>query len=169
MREYDVTDDSGFLGILDPDAYEGFVGEEWALEGLGSHFEQQMKAYRLLLWGTGAEEVWRIGVSGVIGGGSGFREVSGFIYASRGRLCLINYEALTMAAGLKNLKLPQPHQGHLVMEMSPGCYRCRIVQLEDPEADPSPDVPMDFRIELESALAPGACWTAVPWGDARGL
>lgn len=34
----EVSDDSGLLALIDPDAYEGFVGEDWTLDRLTAHF-----------------------------------------------------------------------------------------------------------------------------------
>lgn len=50
-----VTDDSGFLALIDPDEYSGFVAEDWALEDVVTRFHEEMAARHLLIWGTGQE------------------------------------------------------------------------------------------------------------------
>src|SRR5262249_59089659 len=60
---FKITDDSGFLAIIDPDAYKGFVDAAWTEETIQEHFRQQMCERHLLAWGTGMEHLWRIDVS----------------------------------------------------------------------------------------------------------
>jgi hypothetical protein len=43
-RCFEVTDDSGFLALVDPQAYEGFVDEDWELEELIDRFRREMAA-----------------------------------------------------------------------------------------------------------------------------
>ena len=124
-----------------------------------------MAARTLLIWGTGCEEIWRIGVREGRSGIAGFREVTGTIECSRGRLCLTNYESLTMAASYPDVRLPVPHQLDLVMYFPAGPYNCRIVQLWDPELDFDLSEPGsgDWLIELERTEAPASPWAEIPW------
>ena len=73
----EVTDDSGFLAIVDPDAYESFVDEDWELDALVAHFLAQMRANRLLLWGTGREDMWLVDVRSKPASDPGYRELTG--------------------------------------------------------------------------------------------
>ena len=103
---FKVTDDSGFLAIIDPDAYRGFVHADWTWDTIQEHFRREMRDRHLLIWGTGMEHCWSIDVSFQPTRASGFREVVGSIDASRGRLLLTNYESLTMAAQFRDVTLP---------------------------------------------------------------
>ena len=38
-----ITDDSGFIAIIEPEKYISFVDEDWDLEKLAKHFKGQMK------------------------------------------------------------------------------------------------------------------------------
>jgi hypothetical protein len=60
---FKVTDDSGFLAIIDPDTYRGFVHADWTWETIQEHFTQEMGERHLLIWGTGLEHVWTVDVS----------------------------------------------------------------------------------------------------------
>ncbi|HVE78249.1 MAG TPA: hypothetical protein VNA89_05290 [Gemmatimonadaceae bacterium] len=166
---YEVTDDSGFLGLLDPDAYVGFVGADWTLPRLLAHLRTQMRERRLLLWGTGREDTWRVRIEVQAAPPRGFREVSGPIVSSRGRLLLTNWEAVTMAATYADAPLPEPHEQELIVAVPPGAYRCTIVQLLDPEAERGDEHYLerraDFVITLGRDDGQGGGWSEVPWAE----
>src|SRR5262245_12760150 len=58
-----VTEDSRFLGIIDPDTYRGFLHADWTWKTMQAHCRREMRDWHLLIWGTGMEHVWRIEVS----------------------------------------------------------------------------------------------------------
>ena len=60
--DYEITDDSGFLALVDPDAYRGFVTKNWELDDLLARFKAEMSGRRLLIWGTGCENTWSVRV-----------------------------------------------------------------------------------------------------------
>ncbi len=160
----EVSDDSGFLGILDPDGYESFVAADWELEQLTAHFRIQMRRERLLLWGTGCEGLWLVDVRRAPSGITGFREVTGTIESSAGRLALTNYESLTMAAQFEDVTLPQTHEQDQVLEVPRGRYRCRVVQFQDPDQELDEER-VGFVVELTPTNEPHAAWDAFPWSD----
>jgi hypothetical protein len=51
-RVFEVLDHTGFLTLVDPDAYEGFIGEAWTLEQLIQRIREQMSLRRALVWAT---------------------------------------------------------------------------------------------------------------------
>jgi hypothetical protein len=61
-RRFEVTDDSGFLALVDHHAYRGFVDANWTYDGLLAHFRSAMAERSLLLWGTGREDMWTVDV-----------------------------------------------------------------------------------------------------------
>ncbi len=71
-----VTDDSGFLAVVVPASYEGFVDRDWQLDQLFDHFRQQMLQRSLLIWGTGLEGRWRVDVRLRESSVQGYREIS---------------------------------------------------------------------------------------------
>ena len=57
---YSLTDDSGFLALIDNKKYLSFVNEDLTFEDIKQHFIDQMKSYSLLIWATGKENTWNI-------------------------------------------------------------------------------------------------------------
>ncbi len=162
---YQVTDDSGFMGIFDPHAYVSFVSENWTLDELVDHFKSEMYHYRLLLWGTGCEETWRVEVRQEANEVTGFQEFSGPIVATENLLCLTSFDSLTMGAQFEDVSLPQQQEWDLYIPVTPGAYHCRIIQMQDPD-DRSEDQNSegsDFVIELTKVDQP-----AMPWADIPG-
>ena len=124
-----VTDDSGFLALVDPENYSSFVDPDWDfIDDLLPHFLQEMSKFHLLIWSTDMESIWKVRVHVGEVDANGYRETVGYI-ASGGRLLVTNYESLTMAAQFDDVKLPERHQAHLEFSVEPGIYRCRIVQI----------------------------------------
>jgi hypothetical protein len=165
-HRFEVSDDSGFLALVDPDAYEGFVDPEWTLESLLAQFRAAMSQRSLLIWGTGREDFWNVDV--VIDGPEppvGFRRVTGPITTS-GRLHVTNYESLTMAAQFPHVRLPERHARNDVFRVPAGDYACDIVQLNDPADDDAPDghAAPDFVINLRRG-AEAAEWQAPAWRE----
>jgi hypothetical protein len=160
---HEVTDDSGFLAIIDPDAYRGFVQQDWTFEMLERHFMSEMAARHLLIWGTGLEQFWKVQIALQPTKTAGFREVVGTIASTQGRLLLTNYESLTMAAAYSDVSLPQPHEKREVLQLQPGLYDCRIVQLSDPNTDAPFDEPVNFVYEFTPVKKARGAWNEVPW------
>lgn len=167
---YTVIDDSGFLAVLDPDAYETFVAEEWTFERLRAHFRRQMAERRLLIWCTGREAIWTVAIGPLPTGDAGFRAVSGPIVASRGRLLLTSLDSLSMAAQFADVALPESHEADQVLHLPARAYRCAIVQCRDPSPSATA-VPVgggpDFRLALEATGPIGPPpWDDIPWLEA---
>ncbi len=161
-HSFEVTDDSGFLGLFDPDAYVSFVDENWTTERLFGHFRRQMLRETLLLWGTGRERLWRVQVEERWDDPAGFRAVTGPIVASAGRLCLTNYDSLSMGAQFEDVALPEPHDARLLLAVPAGRYSCRVVQLTDPKVKQQ-ELGPDFLVQLQRADIPTPPWEQIPW------
>jgi len=132
---FKISDDSCFLALIDPDAYDGFVGTDWTWDTLQDHFAREAREQHLVVWSTGMEHVWSVDVLFEPVELTGIREVNGSIIASQGRLLLTNYESLTMAAQFADVRLPEAHEQDQILSVSPGTYNCRIIQLPDPGSD----------------------------------
>jgi hypothetical protein len=161
--EFEVSDDSGFLAIIDPDAYRGFVHADWTLQMLQEHLKREVQSRHLLIWGTGLEHMWRIGVSFRPATATGFREVTGSIESSKGRLLLTNYESLTMAAQFPDTSLPQRHEQEQLLQLPPALYNCRIIQLSNPETSRPFKEKLNFLYEITHTTKPTEPWSEVPW------
>ena len=169
-RRLEVTDDSGFLALVDQHAYQGFLSADWTYDTLFAHFRAAMAERSMLLWGTGREDTWTVDV--VVGRPvqlTGFRRETGPIRVSAGQLHLTNYESLTMAAQYPDVRLPEPHERDLVFDVPSGLYDCEIVQLEDPDSDlerpdDEPRTVPDFVILLTAGQRIDA-WQKPAWHD----
>jgi hypothetical protein len=165
----EVTDDSGFLALVVPAAYETFVASDWTLDQVLAHFKTQMGRRTLLIWGTGLEGFWKVDVTLKKTTVKGFREVSGRLRVAGGSLLLTNYESLTMAAQFKDVTLPEKHQEDLLVSLPDGDYTCRIIQMFDPEHEETAgDDNPDFILELQRATANIAAWETIPWFEVDG-
>ena len=163
----EITDDTGFLAIFDPDAYVSFVKEDWSYEELETHFKDQMALRRLLIWATGREDTWRIRVQFEMCEVKGFREIIVPIVSADGRLCLTNYENLSMGAQFADIILPQQTDFDLTLSVVPGAYVCRVIQLLDP-SDRDLETKrgeVDFIIEIQKEQQPIAPLSIIPWDD----
>jgi hypothetical protein len=164
-RVLDVSDDSGFLAVVVPAAYESFVSENWDLDQLLRHFAAQMRRRSLLIWGTGVEGFWRVEVRTRPSEVRGFREISGPIRVTGGGILVTNYESLTMAAQFADEPLPQPNEHDRVVPLADGDHCCRIVQMFNPELLESSATPgePDFVVEFTRPRTLPAEWSDVPW------
>jgi hypothetical protein len=160
----ELTDDSGFLAIVVPAAYQGFLDGNWQFDQLLAHFRAQMSRQSLLIWGTGLEGRWQVDVLLRPSHVRGFREVSGPLQVVGGQVLVTNYESLTMAAQFEDVRLPEEHQQDLLVEIPNGNYSCRVVQMFDPGVAESaaPGTP-DFVLEFSSESGAAAAWSEIPW------
>jgi hypothetical protein len=168
-RVYEVTDDSGFLAVIDPASYRSFVHAHWTLDQVVMRFKEEMSGEHMLIWGTGREDTWRVEVAFRRSSVGGFREFTAPLSASGDQLLLTNFESLTMAAEFEDIKLPEAYQNDLLIPVQPARYLCRVVQWLNPESSPDlSDRNPDFRIELapiKSTAKDGEDVPGIPWTD----
>jgi hypothetical protein len=164
MSMLEVTDDSGFLALVVPAAYETFVASDWTLDQILAHFKTQMARHSLLIWGTGLEGFWKVDVRQTKAKVKGFREVTGPLHVVGESLLLTNYESLTMAAQFKDVTLPERDQQDLVVSLPDGNYTCRIIQMFDPKQEESAgDGQPDFVVEMQKGTLQAMTWENIPW------
>jgi hypothetical protein len=161
-----VTDDSGFLALVDPDAYDGFVGEDWNADELLAHLHEQMTRRHLLIWSTGQEGCWTVNVTLAPASADGAREVHGSIIVSTGRLLLTNYESLSIAAQFADVRLPEEHQRDLVIAIPPGNYDSRVIQHALVDGGCEEGCEPEFTVSLTQTRAMRPVWTDIPWSNA---
>ena len=135
MTTFTITDDSGFLGIVNADEYSGFVSENWELPQLIDHFVDQMNEDNLILWSTGAENLLTVAFVKNASNYKAFREFSKTITVTCRRVFLTNYEDLTVAAQHEDQKIPADHNADLLFELENGRHEFLIRQLFNPEDD----------------------------------
>ena len=132
MRQFKITDDSGFLGIINFDTYDSFIGKNWNFEIMKNRIVREMNAHHLLFWGTGFENTWTVSFVQHSSAKPSFQEFRGVIEVTNKKLFLTNYESLTMAAQFSSTKLPPAHMDNLFYELENGKYMLKIRQLFNP-------------------------------------
>jgi hypothetical protein len=147
MKSFKITDDSGFLAIVNADRYKSFVHEDWELHELMDHFIAEMNNDNLIIWATGLENYWAVAFLTAPSPKPTFREFTKTIEVTAGRLYLTNYEDLTMVAQFADEKLPPTHQEDKYIDLPNGRYSLTIRQLYDP-VHIDPDVPDAIHFEI---------------------
>ena len=160
-----VGGDGSHLAIVDAEQYRSFVGD-WAQDDrLRKHLINQSARESVIAWGTGFECDWKLAISPGISNRSGFREFESVITTKSGKLYVVNFDSLTMAAQFENHTLPDEETADYRFVVPPGRYRVRIVQLVDPESkwwESLGDGPA-FLIEFEPSAAGGTPAKEIPW------
>ena len=127
-----ITDDSGFIAIVNADKYNSFVNEDWELKQLMNHFISEMNKETLLIWATGSEDEWAVAFLDTPSIDKAFREFNKTIEVTNGQLFLTNYEDLTMAAQFRESKIPAAHHAGLNIKLDNGRYDLSVRQMFDP-------------------------------------
>lgn len=128
-----ITDDSGFLAIVNSNTYLSFVDENWDLPLIIEHFIAEMNHQHIIFWATGAEDEWIMSFSNQSSGQKSFREFSSIITVTNEKLYLTNFEDLTMAAQFRDEKVPSNNNSDLAIPLENGQYLVTVRQLFDPE------------------------------------
>jgi hypothetical protein len=147
-----ITDDSGFLAIVNADKYQSFVDSDWGLHQLFNHFVDEMNNGNLIMWATGYENEWTVIFLDKPSDDVAFREFSKSIHVTNGKLFLTNYEDLTMAAQFQEEKIPQEGNAELCINLDDGKYDFTIRQLFD-QSDH--DYVAQEKINFEIIIQPG--------------
>ncbi len=157
-----LMDDSGLLGLVDTKAYVPFVGPDWTFESLVAHFQSAMAKRALLVWdaGDGGND-YIVELRDKITADKGFREITGTIEATAGKLHLASYTALTMAAQFDDYTIPSKDEADLWIAVPRGPLRVRLVQTYDPDDPKAAENEPHFLIELEPGTA--STWTEIAW------
>ena len=127
-----ISDDSGFLAIVNPGKYNSFVDENWELPQLFNRFIEEMNNDNLIIRATGLENNWTVNFVAAPSDESSFREFSKTIKVTNNKLCLANYEDLTMTAQFRGETLPIKNHANLFIALDNGNYEFTIRQLFDP-------------------------------------
>ncbi|OUL27788.1 hypothetical protein BV378_08455 [Nostoc sp. RF31YmG] len=165
VSHFVLPSDYGCIALVNPETYAGFVGEYWQLEQLIDHIVSEVNQHHIVAWGS-VHGNWKIVIHNCLSNNSGYQEILGTIDSNK-NLLLANYESLTHIAQFADEQLPLKGMENFIIKMNPGRYRCRIIQLFDPNEAESEKVFFQtqphFRIELEEDETPVETWTQIPW------
>jgi len=150
MKVFEMSDDSGFIGVANFDKYASFIGEDWNYSSIKERIIEQINLNHLLFWATGGENIWKVSFVEKASERIALRENRGMIEVTNGRLYLVNYESLAMAAQFKDMQLPENHYKDLFVNLDNGKYRLNFRQLSSPSNFESKDI--DFEIVIQKII-----------------
>jgi len=147
-----ITDDSGFLAIINADKYNSFVDDKWTLSQLFERFVDEMNRDNLIIWSTGSENTWTVNFVNKPSDKKSFREFSKTMTVTDGQIFLTNYEDLTMSAQYEDAKIPSKNNVDLCIKLDNGIYEFKIRRLFDPTHYEHKAGDVDFEIVVLSNL-----------------
>ena len=149
-KKLKISDDSGFLAIVNSDTYKSFVDEDWQLTQLMEHFVDEMNNKNIIFWATGNQSSWTVSFVEKSDNKKSFREFTSTINVTDGKLYLTNYDDLTMSAQFEDTKIPAKHNSDLIIKLENGLYDLTIRQLFDYENyDYEPEGKINFEIVMK--------------------
>ena len=152
LAEFEITDGSGFLSIVNVDKYKSFVDRDWELDQLMDHFISEMNNDSIIIWATGAQGRWNVVFLNNRSEMEAFREFYKEISVTNSRLYLTNYEDLTMAAQFDDEVIPSKHNSNLFLTLQNGNYNLTIRQIFDPDDyDQFESIDIHFEIIVASS------------------
>ena len=119
------VDEDGFVALVCPDTYQGFVNEDWTLEQVLSRFVEQMGAGALFAIYPGPDVAdMSVRISDVPSSATAWREVSGLVRVGEGGLWLTDYTQLTMAAQFQDSRpIEDGRIDHIRLPIPSGVYQ----------------------------------------------
>ena len=151
-RLFSITDDAGFIALVDAHRYDAFVRQDWTFDDLRARFIREMRRRTLLIWATGIEGIWNVRITTDAVEHQPLRTLEARIDVTDGKLFLTSYDDLSMAAQFPDESLPQKHNADLVFDIENGTYDVRVHQLYDPD-DPGLDFTgVHFEISIAKAM-----------------
>jgi hypothetical protein len=131
----EISDNDGFLALVNNEKYNSFYKEDWELKGLFNHFVEEMNRSNLIIWRTGYEGGdYKVEFNELESDKISFREFEAIIEITNGKLFLSEYGALTMAASYDSSKIPANHHSKLFIPLPNGKYSLKIKQLFEPDS-----------------------------------
>ncbi|NIK57118.1 hypothetical protein [Kribbella shirazensis] len=158
----EVPEEDGILGIVDPDAYRASL-PDWDFASLTRHLESESAAGRGVFWMAGPPEfaTYGIEVRTTASDRPSERESEHVVRASKGRLRLVGYGTLTMAADSATERLDDDPDADVAVPA--GRLLLRIRQLTA-TADDDAEIPFEIVVQKlgkrrAKATAQLAWWT----------
>ena len=130
-----ISDEDGLIALVNTNEYKTFVNEEWSLKQLFEHFIIQMNRQHLIIWKTNDDggSKWVVDVLFASSGKHAFREFNKTINVTDGKLYLVTYSDITMAAQFEDEVLPSKQNSNLEIALENGIYNSTVRQIFDPK------------------------------------
>ena len=150
------VDEDGFVCLVAPDHYEGFVNEDWSLEELLAHFVRQSNQGALFIAYPGPDHADDpLTIEAGTPGQAGVRRASATVRVGPGGLWHTDYTQLTMAAQFPDEPPMASYAERLPVEE--GTYLVTLIHA--PADDPS----FHVWVQVADPAAATAPVTEVPW------
>lgn len=156
-----VVDEDGFVALVCPDTYSGYVGEDWTLDQVLATFVEQMNTGALFSVYPGPDLAdASLRISDTPSTAAAQREVSGLIRVGEAGLWLTDYTQLTMAAQFIDTAPCVAH--HVRLPVPSGVYRVTLRQFASSYED---EVETAVELVIQQSNAEAICprFDAVPW------
>lgn len=153
MQIFEITDDSGFIGIANYHRYQSFLSEDWDFEMIRKKIIDAINSHQMLFWATGYENTWKVNIVEESSKKIAYQEARGVIEVTDGKLYLTNYESLTMAAQFSKIQLPEQHHQHLFIAIENGKYMVKFRQLFNPELFNASSKEIHFEIVIQKIMS----------------
>jgi len=152
-KEFEISDDAGFLGLVNTDKYLSFIDEDWEFEQVKKRIISESNNGHLLFWGTEIPNTWVVRICDKPVAEKEIKSFEGKIKVSNSTLHLINYESITIVAQFEEDQLPEEHLADLHVNLDNGIYDVTIRQLLDPEEDIIDEDSVAFEVVLQKSDA----------------
>ena len=156
-------DYDGFICLVCPASYDGFVGADWSVEQIQSKFVDQMNTGSLFVAYPGPDLAGQsLRISGVASEAPCLRETHGLLQVGEDGLWLTDYSELTMAAQFSDSRPVGDY--HVRLPVPAGFFRITVRQFAqswEDELEPAAELVITAPFENEPAML----HQAVPWFD----
>lgn len=131
---YKLSDEDGFVSVVNADQYKGFVDNDWDMDQLFDHFITQMNQRNLVIWTSNEDGggEWNVEILDAASSKPSYREFDFPIRVTGNSLYLVSYTDLTMAAQFEDEPIPAKHNKDLKLDLEKGLYTLKVRQMFDP-------------------------------------
>jgi hypothetical protein len=154
-KEFEISDDACFLGLINTHRYISFVDENWEFDQIKKRIIRESNKGHLLFWGTELPNNWRVRICDKPVADKAYKEFEGKIRVSDSKLHLINYESIVIAAQFEEEKLPEEELADLNVPLDNAVYDVIIRQLFNPDEDEISEDMLGFEIVLQKSVTKG--------------
>ena len=131
--EFSITDDNGFIALINAEKYNGFIDENWSLNQICERFINEMNNQNLIIWRTNnfGGGNWKIEILDNPSNKKVFRKFEKTINVTSEELYLTEYTDLSMVAQFDDEKIPSKHNSHLKFKIENGIHNIEVRQMFD--------------------------------------
>jgi hypothetical protein len=164
IADYSILDGDGFIALVNAARYEAFLGDFVGVSKQMEHFVAEMNQETLVLWGTDLNGgAWNVEFLETPSKAKAFRELSQSIEVTEGKLHLVNYMDLSMAAQFEDERIPSAHRPAQAIDLPNGKYAVTVRQMFDPETFSNLSMSNTYEVILQPTTESSPKIDAVHW------